>query len=423
MLDLLTAAAVWMENTNVQVIQPAPARLQTNWLLPNDPDANTQVDAYLNRLARQGYGPGNQGVWLQTNRTFLANHQGNEPLSAASITKAVTTLMALKTWGAKHQFQTQIGTTGTVVNGVLNGDLIIQGGDDPMFVWEEAFSLAQALNQLGITQVKGNLVVTGNFAMNFEEDRLKSAQLLRQALDPALWPPVATVQFAALPKGTAKAKVVISGQVVSTPIAPASVTPLIVRRSLPMVDLIRRMNIYSNNFIAQSLTDSLGGHGAMAQEAANLVGVPSREIQLINGSGLGPENKISPRAACGLFQSIERLAKTHNLSVADLFPVAGRDQGTVEDRKLPKGAVVKTGTLWNVSALAGVIPTREHGPVWFAIMNKGENLDGFRNQQDLLLLALAKAYGTPATLAPEFASHPITERLGDPRRNQIMGRQ
>jgi serine-type D-Ala-D-Ala carboxypeptidase/endopeptidase (penicillin-binding protein 4) len=109
--------------------------------------------------------------------------------------------------------------------------------------------------------------------------------------------------------------------------------------------------------------------------------------------------------------------------VADLFPVAGRDQGTVEDRKLPKGAVVKTGTLWNVSALAGVIPTREHGPVWFAIMNKGENLDGFRNQQDLLLLALAKAYGTPATLAPEFASHPITERLGDPRRNQIMGRQ
>jgi D-alanyl-D-alanine carboxypeptidase/D-alanyl-D-alanine-endopeptidase (penicillin-binding protein 4) len=189
-----------------------------------------------------------------------------------------------------------------------------------------------------------------------------------------------------------------------------------------MVDLVRRMNIYSNNFIAQRLADGLGGHEVMAREAAAVAGVPTQEIQLINGSGLGPENKISPRAACGIFQAIERLAKTHNLSVSDLFPVMGRDQGTLQDRTLPRSAAVKTGTLWNVSALAGVIPTREYGPVWFAIMNKGEHLEGFRDEQDKLLQALVKEYGAPVTVTPEFVSHPLTERLGDPKRNQILRR-
>ena len=54
----------------------------------------------------------------------------------------------------------------------------------------------------------------------------------------------------------------------------------------------------------------------------------------------------------------------------DFFPVAGRDRtGTMVDRNIPYGITVKTGTLWEVSALAGMIPTAERGPIWFAIIN------------------------------------------------------
>ena len=49
--------------------------------------------------------------------------------------------------------------------------------------------------------------------------------------------------------------------------------------------------------------------------------------------------------------------------------------------------MVKTGTLRNVSTLAGVLLTRAHGPVWFALINQGGDLGGYRAQQDVLLQA------------------------------------
>ena len=124
--------------------------------------------------------------------------------------------------------------------------------------------------------------------------------------------------------------------------------------------------------------------------------LPTREILIINGSGLGQENRLSPRAAAGLFQAIQRHLRPDKLTVADLFPVASRDLGTIKKRNLPNAAVVKTGTLWNVSALAGVLPTRAYGPVWFTIINGGPNhTEGFRREQDRFLQALRQRWGLP----------------------------
>ena len=44
---------------------------------------------------------------------------------------------------------------------------------------------------------------------------------------------------------------------------------------------------------------------------------------------------------------------------------------------MPTATVMKTGTLNDVSALAGVMPTRDRGLVWFAIINRGTNVSGF----------------------------------------------
>ena len=160
------------------------------------------------------------------------------------------------------------------------------------------------------------------------------------------------------------------------------------------------------------------------QQAAIAAAVPQAEIQLVNGSGLGVENRISPRAACAMFVAIQRELLPHHLSVADLFPVAGRDhRGTLETRRLPIATVIKTGTLRDVSALAGVMPTRDRGLVWFTIINRGTDVEGFRAGQDRLLQRLLQqlqvAPVLPTGLIPDTVSS-SSDQLGASERNKIF---
>jgi serine-type D-Ala-D-Ala carboxypeptidase/endopeptidase (penicillin-binding protein 4) len=126
----------------------------------SDPDAELAVKNLLSSLQRAGYNPASQGVWIQsTNGTMLASHNGTKPIAAASLTKIATTLAALETWGTNYQFVTKVSTTGKIVGNTLEGDLIIQGSTDPLFVWEEAIALGNAINRLGINRVQGNLII------------------------------------------------------------------------------------------------------------------------------------------------------------------------------------------------------------------------------------------------------------------------
>lgn len=288
---------------------------------------------------------------------------------------------------------------------MVSGDLVIQGGGDPLFVWEEAISLGNTLNRLGIRQITGNLVIVGDFAMNYEPDPKLSGEMLRQGLNAHNWSEEATYYYETLPEGTPKPVVEITGtvQVIAQP--PTDQKLLLRHWSLPLVQILREMNVFSNNGMAEILATRLGGGSVVAQRAAWAASVPSEEIQLINGSGLGPQNQISPRAVCALFIAIHRYLQNWRspagtpYTIADVFPVAGRNEGTIAYRKMPPNAVVKTGTLDDVSALAGVLPTRDRGLVWFALINRGEDLDGFRSRQDQTLQILQKQWGV-TSLAP-----------------------
>ena len=62
---------------------------------------------------------------------------------------------------------------------------------------------------------------------------------------------------------------------------------------------------------------------------------------------------------------------------------------------MPKEAIVKTGTLSDVSALAGIVQTQK-GAIWFAIVNRGDdNIDTFHQSQDRVLQTLVAKWGTP----------------------------
>lgn len=392
---------------------------------PN-PSGATIVQQYLQRLEALGMVTANQGVWIQSGPVLMANHQGTVPLPAASLTKIVTSLAALKTWGPAHQFETLISATGPVKDGVLRGDLIIQGSGDPFFVWEEAIALGNSLNQLGIKRVTGNLVIVSNFAMNYKFNPSVAGQLLKQGLDAQIWPSAAAAQYLSLPHGTPRPRVVISGSVQVTTLPVPKQILLLRHQSLPLAQIIKEMNIYSNNEMAEMLAQSLGGAQSVQQQAAIAAGVPQSEIQLVNGSGLGVENRISPRAVCAMFMAIQRELLPHQLSVADLFPVAGRDRrGTLETRHIPTATVIKTGTLWDVSALAGVMPTRDRGLVWFTIINRGTDVEGLRAGQDKLLQRLLEQLRVAPALPAALIPHPVSSnsgQLGASERNEILYR-
>ncbi|MGL5511388.1 MAG: D-alanyl-D-alanine carboxypeptidase [Microcoleaceae cyanobacterium] len=379
-----------------------------------DPTIDTIIKQYLADLSTRGYAPNNQGIWMQTNNKLLANYQGTKALSAASITKVATSLVTLNKWGPDHQFITLISTNGVIENGVLKGDLIVQGDQDPFFVWEEAFALGNLLNEIGIQEVTGNLIITGKFYMNYENNPQLAGNLFKQAINNNIWPQEAITQYQGL-SNIPRPSVKINGEVSVLSIPPTNTKNLIKHYSFPLSELLKKMNQYSNNLMADMFAESVGGAKIVAEEATKLTGIPAGEIQLINGSGLGEENIISPRAATALFLALEKYLASNNLNIADLLVVVGQDEGILDGRKsLPKNAVVKSGSLDNVSALAGALPTEKDGIIWFAILNQGPSLDEMRISQEQLLNNLLKQFPlatiSPAQLTPSASRKNLTSR-------------
>lgn len=439
MLELLGSGlfSMWLEMAKAQ-IQPLEALSVLAWqgssnliLVPDpSPAGAITVHQYLSELITSKLIDkdliSSQGIWLQSGPMLMANHQGTIPLPAASLTKVATSLVALKAWGPNHQFETLVSSTGPLVNGVVQGDLVITGSGDPMFVGEEAIALGNTLNKMGIKQVKGNLVITGNFAMNFQRHPLLAGQLLKQALNHRTWSRSVVFQYSVMPKGTPKPQVIIAGNIKADSQPRVGQTLLIRHFSLPLQKIIKEMNVFSNNDIAEMLADSVGGADVVSTTASQLARFPKSEILLINGSGLGKENRISPRGVCAMFMALQREASFYQLTLADLFPTSGLDhRGTIHSRHMPKATVMKTGTLNDVSALAGVVPTRDRGLVWFTIINRGGSVSAFRVQQDKLLQNLEKELEV-STDTP----NPVTPRLdnslpnfGAANRNQVLYKQ
>ncbi|NES84121.1 MAG: D-alanyl-D-alanine carboxypeptidase [Moorea sp. SIO2B7] len=388
------------------------------FVLPTEPEPAVEkiVQDYLKGLKAKGLVTKRQGVWIQSDWNEFAQNQGKVPGSAASLTKMATTLAVLAKWSPDYQFETRIYSTGLVKDGVLQGDLLVEGSSDPFFVWEEAIALGNTLNRLGIRKVTGNLVITGKFYLNYKSNPKVAGQRLKQGLNARLWSPVVTRAYRTLAPDLPRPQVAIAGTVVLKDNIPDSANLILRHQSLTVAEILKQMNIYSNNDLSEMLAQSVGGAKVVAQMAAKAAKVPQGEIQLINGSGLGVNNRISPRAACGILMAIERRLKSKSLNLADFFPVAGRDfQGTMLNRNIPSGVVLKTGTLNQVSALAGVIPTRDRGSVWFAIINYGNGIEYFRAQQDQLLQRLSQHWElTPISTT---ATNVHKGKLGDSSRN------
>ncbi|MCL2930010.1 MAG: D-alanyl-D-alanine carboxypeptidase [Trichodesmium sp. MAG_R01] len=424
---------LWLEMAGMQTIgQNTVAILKWQAGIPelispenSDETLTLKVDEYLEGLKTKGLlTPNTQGIWIQSELRPLNSHEGTTLIPSASLTKIATSLAALETWGAQHQFETLISITGPITNGILRGDLVINGGSDPYFVWEEAITLGNAIQKLGINQVRGNLVIVGNFWMNNQYDHVLAGKFLQEGINSATWSRNVKSIYDRMPRGTPKPTVVIAGSVISQK-SVSQTKPMIRHKSLPLIYILKTMNVESKNNLAQTLAKSLGGAKVVQQKAAWSAGVPEAEIQLVNGSGLGLGNKISPRAVTAMFIAIQRHLQTSQWVIADLFPVSGYDTGTLTDqsRTIPQGTVVKTGTLNDVIALAGVFPTREQGLVWFTIVNRSPYWQETRAEQDKFLQQLVNRWGStisPRAITPKINGDRLG--LGDSKRNHFVWR-
>ncbi len=159
----------------------------------------------------------------------------------------------------------------------------------------------------------------------------------------------------------------------------SGISVLIRHQSPPLSELAIDMMKRSQNVFAEALFRTLGskaGDGTMtaSQDAVGdlLVSwsIGSNQFVIADGSGLSRYNYLTPAALVGVLEQMQSNRGSAAVFEATL-PVAGHD-GTLADRMAGTVAAgnarAKTGTMSNVSALAGFVDTQDGETLVFAIL-------------------------------------------------------
>lgn len=357
---------------------------------------------------------GNRGVLVETlDGKTVTQEFADQQFNPASAIKLATALAALRTFGPRHRFSTVAWTNGTFdqATGTITGDLIISGRD-PSFHYEHAVMMARELNRQGIRTVTGDLIIAPRFTMNYSSSALRSGERLYDTLDATRRPGVATrawydARQALGDTGSLQTvpSVAVMGAVYVDS-APAGARQLLTHRSSTLVDVLKVLLCYSNNFMAERLGDSLGGPQGLRRLLISAAGVKASEVTLASTSGLGI-NRMTPRAMMQTYRALLTELAKHRLSPSDIMPVAGVDPGTLKKRFTvypSRGSVIaKTGTLprsdGGVSALVGQTLAKNGETLLFVIFNQRGNVVRFRREQEELVTLWQNARGGPAPFA------------------------
>jgi D-alanyl-D-alanine carboxypeptidase/D-alanyl-D-alanine-endopeptidase (penicillin-binding protein 4) len=153
-------------------------------------------------------------------------------------------------------------------------------------------------------------------------------------------------------------------------IAPEDVEPDIEFRSMPLADIITRVNKYSNNVMARHLLYTLSAEvlGAPGTEAGGRQvvedwlqenGVLHSELAFDNGAGLSRNSRLAARDLGSMLEFGWR--QSYMPEYVSSLSISGMD-GTLSrrfrDLKLAGKAHMKTGSMDDVAALAGYLQTR-----------------------------------------------------------------
>lgn len=368
----------------------------------------------------------NRGVLVETMDGQIVMEQAkDQAYNPASTIKLATALAALRTFGPQHRFATAVWTNGTFdqTTGTITGDLIISGRD-PSFHYKHAIMLARELNRLGIRTVTGDLIVASRFTMNFSPSALRSGERLYDTLDVTRRPEAATrawyedrQAFGDTASLQSVPSVAVMGAVYVDSVPPKA-RVLLTHYSSTLVDVLKVLLCYSNNFMADRLGDSLGGPQGVQRFLINEIGLSATDLHLATTSGLGV-NRMTPRAMMKVYRALLAELAKNRLSPSDIMPVAGIDPGTLQKRYTfasSRGSVIaKTGTLGRTSggasSLVGQLHTQSGETLLFVIFCQRGSVWRFRQEQDTLVTQLQYTRGGPAPFA--YTPHTLAMRLSN----------
>ncbi len=506
---LLTCVLAWAIVWSMAGCASGPSRDALPLPLPDEtlPPAVTQALA-LAKLPPDSLG----AVALPLGHSAAPwQYRGQSPMQPGSAMKLVTSIVALDKLGLTHAGRTRLLSAAPVAGGVLQGDLVLQGGADPDFGIAQFWELLLELRDQGITRIQGDLVLdrqryrparldTGEPPFdsrpeswwNVTPDSLlidlglqtlelvSDADTLRARLKPAVqgvridtsamrltdkpcaqWDadwvaPLRRDEPGAGPRGQPGAVLVLQGgfprrctrneglQAVertryaglvfaqvwrelggqwdgavrdADTATPAESRALAQRRSRPWGEMLRMMVKTSDNTLARLLFLELGVPDMAAQPQARTLdlarqavvqwyagqGIATPGLVVDNGSGLSRSERITAQTLADTVAWAWKSRHAPDLLMS--LPVAGVD-GTLRNRLKGSPAAgwarLKTGTLRNVTALAGVVYDAEGRPWALATMvNQDDRVEQGRAVLDALVDAIARgALARPKSAAP-----------------------
>jgi serine-type D-Ala-D-Ala carboxypeptidase/endopeptidase (penicillin-binding protein 4) len=355
-----------------------------------------------------GPSSGALAVDLGTGRTIYSLRADTQRMPA-SVQKLYTSVAALRKLGPTGRLSTGVlAAEAPDAAGVVDGDLYLRGSGDPTFDALDSGSLAQQVADAGIVsvrRVRGDEsafdtrrgVPSSGFRLTSETGPLSALTFNRGRSgrrSPFWQRRPARFAAAAFAKQLRAVGVSVRRRAARGR-APADAALVTEWRSPPVADFVRLMNPPSDNFIAETLVKVLGsrfgGSGSTAAGTA-VVSEALAELeiapQVIDGSGLSRSDRTSPREVVAMLQEMDG-----DTSFTGSLPVAGRT-GTLVDRMRGSRAQdrcrAKTGTLRDVSALAGYCTTRGGGAVAFAFLMNYVSPYGARVLQDRMASALTR---------------------------------
>ena len=368
----------------------------------------------------------------------IAAVDADRPVVPASNQKLLVAAVALDALGADYRFRTEVQSM-RPVDGVIAGSVFLIGGGDPVlrtsdvpdpqrypaFNTTQLESLADRLAILGVTKIEGDIV--GDGSRYDDEFRVADwgetvgsfdagpydALLVNDGL-------VSDGNYGLDPNRAAARKffdllvargITITGAAANAARpADADFTTLALIESHPLSDVLVEMLHTSDNNTAEMLVKEIGyvvvGQGTrlagLEVIRSTLAGwdVPLDGVELHDGSGLSRSNRVTCSAMTAIMS-----ATPVSGELRDLLPVAGRD-GTLATQLLGTEAEgrlqAKTGTLTDVKALTGSMPSSTNVRVDFSAILNGDGVDDeavyepFWNR----LVALIDAY--PIVIEPDI---------------------
>jgi serine-type D-Ala-D-Ala carboxypeptidase/endopeptidase (penicillin-binding protein 4) len=383
---------------------------------------------------------------LDTGEPVLAWNEA-EPRNPASVMKMLTTLVALDVLGPAYRWKTDIYVLVDIRQGVLQGDILMQGKGDPFLVTNRFWQMLRMLRQAGVKTIDGNLLLDDSYfsvplydaaefdreplrAYNvgpnallsnlkvirytFEPDRISGKVSVR--MDPAL-PGLEVKNRLRIKPGSCGGyqrgitvsmnneldQVTFSGNFPSgcnvysmdrtalshnqytyslfkslwtesggdltgtwrNVVTPEELEPDIVFRSMPLSDIIRKINKHSNNVMARQLLYTLGaevnGVPATRESGRDVVvdwlsrrGFCTTTMKFDNGAGLSREVRMTTRMLVDLLRfGFESPYMPEYVSSLSLSGLDGTLSRRFQNGSLTGKAHMKTGSLDHVNAIAG----------------------------------------------------------------------